>query len=138
MGSLIVARSRNQWGSIVVDVGCPRDESHRLGDVAPPFFQSLNGWRSASFADQSLSDLHRGNGIPRRQTAQNRRQARNGLRVKAFLRSGPPLCDLENTYFRSPFWLDIGISQTKSGSSLLALRDWRGEGQWGNSTLAKW
>jgi len=62
MGSLIVARSRNQWGSIVVDVGCPRDESHRLGDVAPPFFQSLNGWRSASFADQSLSDQHRGNG----------------------------------------------------------------------------
>lgn len=25
MGSLIVARSRNQWGSIVVDVGCPCD-----------------------------------------------------------------------------------------------------------------
>jgi hypothetical protein len=60
------------------------------------------------------------------------------IMVKAFLRPGLPVCDLENTYFRSPFWLDIGISQTKSGSSLLALRDWRGEGQWGNSTLAKW
>ena len=73
-----------------------------------------------------------------RQTAQNRLQARNGLRVKAFLRSGPPLCDLENTHFRSLFWLDIGISQTKSGPSLLTLWDWRGEGQWGSSTLAKW
>jgi hypothetical protein len=40
MGSLIVARSRNQWGSIVVDVGCPRDESHRLGDVARRSFKA--------------------------------------------------------------------------------------------------
>src|SRR5215204_1049765 len=60
------------------------------------------------------------------------------LRVKAFLRSGPPLCDLKNTHFRSLFWLNIGISQTKSEPSLLTLWDWRGEGQWGISTLAKW
>ena len=45
------------------------------------------------------------------------------IMVKAFLRPGLPVCDLENTYFRSPFWLDIGISQTKSGSSLLTRRD---------------
>jgi hypothetical protein len=39
------------------------------------------------------------------------------IMVKAFLRPGLPVCDLENTYFRSPFWRDIGITQTKSGSS---------------------
>ena len=45
------------------------------------------------------------------------------IMVKACFRPGLPVCDLENTYFRSPFWLDIGISQTKSGSSLLTRRD---------------
>jgi hypothetical protein len=31
-------------------------------------------------------------------------------------------CDLENTYFRSPFWLDIGIRQTAADREIIGMQ----------------
>ena len=106
MGSLIVARSRNQWGGIVVDVACPCDESHRLGDVARRSFKTKLKWVAfCIIRDQSLSDLHRGTGFlgPETDRPKSPSGPRNGLRVKAFLRSGPPYAILKTPIFAHCF-----------------------------------
>ena len=92
----------------------------QLSSMAYLQWQRLHGTR-----DPGLRDL------PHRPRLTNYRfglPAPPIIMVKALLRSGPPLCDLENTHFRSPFWRHIGFTQTKSGPSLLTFWGlaWRG------------